>query len=477
MPSVRDQYHTDKASAANILPVNQKKHNISWPAWSCSRNLIGAPKEHREPKDFQDYLQTRDKSPRTIYILEGLAPSFTTIANDYFGFHPSVLTDHHRLVAFSERATGEAGGLPFLPSSIRGRNHVSLKYHEALKACPRPTCFRNLCDTTGRHIMATRISGAFSDVMIARRKCTVWSRKIEGGGWDCLIICDPPIRRIQTDDSGRRSFDVVASPYNGGYPDFAPHEDQAKTRSGPPLTSLLDDISFYICNHSARLDLDNPLCAMTFIEKILASHFMKVAEFVESTMEKMQWNLSRRNDLSCFTAQGSEEQWSDVQAWQRRVGEFRSDLRGIMLQLRITPGDIELDRLERMEDNAVDYSFLHLRFTELGQLIANVNGSIASLVGITGSRSALKAQEVSLEMTNLSVRDAKNMKALTILGLIFIPFSYTASLFSMADNYSPGSGCFWVYFAVSFPLTGLSVLGYWILTHEGRSWGIKAFMK
>lgn len=279
-----------------------------------------------------------------------------------------------------------------------------------------------------------------------------------------LIICDPPIRRILTDSSGRRGFDVTVSPYNGGYPDFTPHDEQMKAPSGPPLTSLLDDIAFYIQNHAGRLDLDEPLCAVIFIEKILASHFMKVAEFVESTMERMQWNISRRNDLSSFTLADVEQQWSDVQAWERRVGEFKSDLRGIMLQLRIALADFELDRPGNMGASAADYQFLHLRFTEISRLISGVNGTIASLVSITGSRSALKAQELSLEMTNRSIRDAKNIKALTILGLVFIPFSYTASLFSMADSYSPGGRSFWIYFAVSLPLTGLSALGYWILT-------------
>ncbi|KAI1134626.1 hypothetical protein F5Y05DRAFT_203394 [Hypoxylon sp. FL0543] len=460
----------------NTLPFTEKSQVApSWSPWSRSEsrvvafrinpeNQFGAPTEYCDARDFQAHLRSRDNSTRAVYILEGLAPDFTAVASDYFQLHPSVFANHHRLVAFSGRTTGEGGGLPFLPSSIQGRRHVSFKYHEALAVSPRPTCFRNLCQAAGRHIMATRMSGVFSEVMIARRKCTVWSRKTEDGGWDCLIICDPPIRRILTDFSGRQGFDVAVSPYNGGYPDFAPHEDQIGDLSGPPLTSLLDDLCFYIRYHSARLDLDDPLCAIMFVEKILASHFMKVAEFVESTIEKMQWSLSRRNDLSCFTLASAEEQWSDVQAWERRVAEFKRDLRGVMLQLRIAPGDLELDQPGSMGASAADYRFLHVRFTEIGQLISSLNGSIASLVGIAGSRSALKAQELSLDMTNRSIRDAKNIKALTILGLIFIPFSYTASLFSMADSYSPGSSSFWIYFAVSLPLTGLSALGYWILT-------------
>jgi hypothetical protein len=72
-----------------------------------------------------------------------------------------------------------------LPSAIYGRDHVSLKYHEPLLLSTLPTGFRNICDVSGRHIMVTRIMGKFSEVAIARRKCTFWSRKTEAGGWDC----------------------------------------------------------------------------------------------------------------------------------------------------------------------------------------------------------------------------------------------------------------------------------------------------
>jgi hypothetical protein len=146
------------------------------------------PIAYSNASDLQAHLQCCDKPSRSIYLLEGLAPDFTSAIYKHFRPHPSVFSEHHRLVAFSKRATGESGGLPCLPSSIQGRQHISLKYHEALTICPRPTGFRNICQTTGRHLMASRTSDRFSEVLIARRKCTVWSRKTERGGWDCMCL-------------------------------------------------------------------------------------------------------------------------------------------------------------------------------------------------------------------------------------------------------------------------------------------------
>ncbi|KAI0141206.1 hypothetical protein GGR57DRAFT_509264 [Xylariaceae sp. FL1272] len=284
-----------------------------------------------------------------------------------------------------------------------------------------------------------------------------------------LIICDPAIRRIRTDPSGTRGYNVATSPHNGGYPDFSPHRDQTKNPNGPPHTSFLDDISFYLCHHLAKLDLHDPLCPLWFIENIIASHYTKTVEFVDATLEKMQYNLSRRDNMSQFKLTDVEEQWSDIQAWDRRIAEFKNDLYGIMLQLRHTPSDLAFDHPKELGTSGTNYRFLLLRLTEIGQRVQSVSTSVAAVVSMTASRTAMKVQELSLQMADQSVREAKNVRALTILGLVFIPFAYTSSLFSMAERYAPGGDLFWVYFVVSFPLLGLSTLGYSMLKRPGIS--------
>lgn len=62
-------------------------------------------------------------------------------------------------------------------------------------------------------------------------------------------------------------------------------------------------------------------------------------------------------------------------------------------------------------------------------------------------------------------RDSQSMKALSIIGAIFLPATYLASLFSMtffsfqngSTNVAP---TLWIYFAITIPLT-LIVLGFW----------------
>ena len=171
----------------------------TWAPWHRARPRVVAihlgpngcfspASEYQDSDVLQAYLhqQANSKSAHcSVYILEALSREFTAVLGSQFQLHPALFLDHERLVAFHNRATGEGGGIPFLPSAIQGRDYVSMKYHAPLLLSTLPTEFRNLCDVSGRHIAVTRIMGRFSEVGVARRKCTFWSRKTEAGGWNC----------------------------------------------------------------------------------------------------------------------------------------------------------------------------------------------------------------------------------------------------------------------------------------------------
>jgi Mg2+ and Co2+ transporter CorA len=51
-----------------------------------------------------------------------------------------------------------------------------------------------------------------------------------------------------------------------------------------------------------------------------------------------------------------------------------------------------------------------------------------------------------------SVTEAINVRRVTYTALVFVPLSWAASIFSMAENYSPGGSQFWIYWVVALPL-------------------------
>lgn len=55
---------------------------------------------------------------------------------------------------------------------------------------------------------------------------------------------------------------------------------------------------------------------------------------------------------------------------------------------------------------------------------------------------------------------------LTVILLFFAPMSLVSSVFSMSESYIPGGRSFWIYWAVSIPVT-LAVIGAVVF---GRLW-------
>ena len=232
------------------------------------------------------------------------------------------------------------------------------------------------------------------------------------------------------------------------------HVAQTEGQSRPPRTTLLDDIVVYIYHHSDKLDLAPPQSQCILVEKIIASHFLKLAEYLQIVIEVIQSILAHCQGSTGFAITAIEEQWSDMQALERRIGEYKDDLETIILQFRI-PFDnptlrnttasgktTTLGKTTEWEGGIADFQFLRLRFKEISERAKALNGSIAALAGLTNNRQAMEAQELALKAAERLIREAKSVKALTVLGIVFIPLVFVASLFSMSDPFRPGGRLF-----------------------------------
>ncbi len=325
----------------------------------------------------------------------------------------------------------------------------------------------------------------------------------------------------------------------GGFVDFAPQFAQIRAhpskRPGPPRTCFLDDLVFYLQEHGGKLLVpagdpdgdamaDPDVAVGTYVRKIVASHYFKLAEHLRATLSAAQRALSRKHDLASFPMQKVEELWTDIQAWERRMGEYCEDLDAIMLQLGIplqdpntspahqpgyldgapsysgreTPAlsasttvvsgglnapdlaSVRQRQLLRWMDSAVDFQFLLFLFRDMRHRTEGLNAAVTGLASITGNRQTYREQLLALETAKRSIREAKSSKAVTLLGLIFIPLAYTSSLFSMSAPYGPGQDQFWQYFVAAVPLIFVVILGYYVLdlgyTDDETNWSLRVFM-
>jgi membrane protein implicated in regulation of membrane protease activity len=76
------------------------------------------------------------------------------------------------------------------------------------------------------------------------------------------------------------------------------------------------------------------------------------------------------------------------------------------------------------------------------------------------------------KLAHASKRDSAAMKTISLLGAIFFPGAYLASVFSMTffnfqDNATYVSGQFWIYWAVTIPVT-VVIVGIWYVWEKRR---------
>ena len=154
------------------------------------------------------------------------------------------------------------------------------------------------------------------------------------------------------------------------------------------------------------------------------------------------------------------KQWSDVQALEKRIGEYKDDLEIDMLQLRIPFELPQLLDIVAWSETKAEFQYLYHRINEVGQRAKNLNGAVATLASLTNNLQTFHAQEIALQAAERSLREARSVKTLTTLGAVFIPLTYIAAFFSMSGPYRPGERMFWMYFAAALPLTTLVLLGY-----------------
>lgn len=213
---------------------------------------------------------------------------------------------------------------------------------------------------------------------------------------------------------------------------------------------MLLDLAFYLQHHTPHLPAVDP--PSSFARKLIASHYLALFNFSRGLVSDVQFHMSRHGHSALdhlgatFVDAG---QWSDAQALERRLGEYCEDVEDVMLRCGIPLSDDDLSQPKEWSDSAVDFQMLRMRLRDVRRRAELLNAAITGLASVSGSQQAL--------------REARSTKALTLVGLVFIPLAYTATLFSMAEPFGPGEERFWVYFAVAGPLVLCVLGGYWVL--------------
>lgn len=285
-----------------------------------------------------------------------------------------------------------------------------------------------------------------------------------------VILCDPQLDKLDPKpkeyDPASRSYKEIPNtdslqshPFQDGYIDFLPprSHETAGGKDPHPHSSMVCDLIHYFKNHADLLseeDWKTPTTSSIFVKKIVAAHYLQLVDYIKAMLPSLELRLT--------TAWVEEQdQWKSLQTISRRCGNYRDDIEDTLLSLGYPVEATELHRRVHWENCEKDFQYIYFRLKILKERADTLMGAMTGLASIAGNRQNLE--------------EAKRVKRLNLLALLFIPLAYTSSLFSMQDNYAPGNGAFWVYWVSALSAVILTLFATWVLDSaldEAAQWQV-----
>lgn len=220
---------------------------------------------------------------------------------------------------------------------------------------------------------------------------------------------------------------------------------------------MMRDLVHYFKNHSELFstnDWSEPTASSFFVKKIVAAHYLQLVDYIKAMLPSLELRLT--------TAWVEEqEQWKSLQTISRRCGNYRDDIEDTLLSLGYPFETVDNARRADWKDCQKDFQYIYFRLKILKDRADTLMQSMTGLASIAGNRQNLE--------------EAKRVKRLNLLALLFIPLAYTSSLFSMQDDYAPNKPSFWVYWVCALSVVALTVIATWVLDSaldEAAQWDV-----
>ena len=211
---------------------------------------------------------------------------------------------------------------------------------------------------------------------------------------------------------------------------------------------MLEDICYYWTNHFTCIyDKEEPMVSTIFLKKIVASNYLILIEYIRGMLSNLEFAWSRQEqDISEIKIAWAEQRWSELQSWSRRCSEYCENVESILDSLGIPLSESHMSN--DWSSCEKDFHLINRKLKGLKNRSDTLTSSLTGLAGILGNKQALKEAKRSLH-------EARSVKTLTMLGMMFLPLSLTSQILSMSERFLPGPGKFWIYMVVAVPLVAL----------------------
>lgn len=347
-----------------------------------------------------------------------------------------------------------------LPSRDRKQGFLPLQYHRIVTFQQSETKLRSLtrnCNHKRKVVILPIMAG--EQVGLIQHCCSTLLMNRPGQEWIGMsfrldgkalpnvyigiVLLDPPISNNYVPSKRHSPLppNLESFPLLGGCEDFSPIPIAQLQTQAPWIVSnrsMLDELVHHWTHQTPPMfSASSPtLQALSYYPlRIVAAEWVNYVFVLGMSLREYELSTTLIGDLTA-ELEKLNITLRILQGWRRRIlstqGKMRRTIRFVKNHRHPGKPSEDWDALEE------DYEFLHTEVTEHGERLEAMVPLVTSAAALIESRRSLY--------------ETANVTRLTILALVFVPLSYIASIFSMADDFGPGGARFWVYFATAIPL-------------------------
>jgi len=258
-----------------------------------------------------------------------------------------------------------------------------------------------------------------------------------------LVLIDPPIKTVFETTKAGVWKSYPSKPLQGGFEDFVQSTSFTSFRSTEEdqpwdKNSMLGSLLHYFRNQPPGFTAGQPsiLSFGYYPMRIVLAEWVLYMHVTSRYFKHYEYSLhdiqNRLHDSDIV----------DLQRWRRRIIQSQHKLK-LLAEF--------IDYWSQQEANKQPWVVMLKDINYVLSQLGYYGHSLEQMIPVATSM-------VQLLDSRRSLLEAVSISRLTYIALVFVPLSWVASLFSMSDNYSPGHGDFWVYFATALPVMLLVLL-------------------
>ena len=166
-----------------------------------------------------------------------------------------------------------------------------------------------------------------------------------------------------------------------------------------------------------------------FLKKIAASNWNLLLEYVWAKLSEFEKEIGNFEGTKLnYVA----ETLADVNCFRRRISWYYDEVEMNLRSVGIT--------VDGQSDDD-------------GKELLSVLSRLQACKEKVDSLSPIVTGMLNVRQAENSMKEIRLVSKITLITLVFIPLSFTESIFSMGGDFLPGGSLFWVYFAVALSIT------------------------